>query len=53
MEKAELLAFAEKLGCNIYLAGYLKHLNEKLEIIADVFGNKKVILQETPKEAPE
>lgn len=45
-EKEELLAFAEKLGCSIYLAAYLRHLNAKLGIIADAFGKTA---QELPK----
>ena len=44
--KADLLAFAEKLGCNIYLAAYLQHLNEKLSFIADTFGSNRVVMQE-------
>ena len=39
-EKAELLAFADKLGCSIYLAAYLRHLNDKLEIVADAFAGR-------------
>jgi hypothetical protein len=47
-QKAELLAFAERFGCRfVYLAAYLRHLDRKLEIIADVFGNNKVMMKET------
>ncbi len=46
MQKAELLALAEKLGCSIYLAGYLKYIDDKLECVAEAFGSKKVVMQE-------
>jgi hypothetical protein len=48
-EKAELLAFAEKFGCNIYLAAYLRHLNFKLDMVADALASGKTAAQEFPK----
>jgi hypothetical protein len=47
-DKAELLALAERLGCSIYLAAYLRHLNHKLEIVADAFAGK-LSAQELPR----
>jgi hypothetical protein len=46
--QAELLALAERLGCSIYLAAYLRHLNHKLEIVADAFAGK-LKTQELPQ----
>jgi hypothetical protein len=46
-EKVESLALAERLGCGIYLAAYLRFLNSKFEVIADTSG--KVRTQELPK----
>lgn len=50
-EQDELLALANRLGCNIYLAGYLRHINAKLDIIARVFSEGKVTMRGpvTPK----
>jgi len=45
-EKAETLAFAERLGCSIYLAGYLRYLNTKLDIVADALIRSKVAVPE-------
>jgi hypothetical protein len=46
-DQAELVALAERLGCGIYLAAYLRHLNRKLEIIADAHHRART--QELPK----
>jgi len=46
---AELVALAEKLGCSIYLAAYLKQLDSKLELIGNVFGDGKVMMREPHK----
>jgi hypothetical protein len=47
-DKEELLALAERLDCSIYLAAYLRHLNYKLEIVAEAFAGRSKT-QELPK----
>jgi hypothetical protein len=39
MRKAELLQLAEKLGCNIYLAAYLRSLKNKMELVFGLLGH--------------
>jgi hypothetical protein len=41
-EKAKVLVLAERLGCSIYLAAYLRSLNSKLEVIADAFDRGRM-----------
>jgi hypothetical protein len=48
-DKAELLALAERLGCSVYLAAYLRHLDRKLNIVADAFAGIKPAAQDIPR----
>jgi len=44
-QKAELLAFAERMRCSIYVAAFLRHLDSKLDYIAEVFGSNNMVRQ--------
>lgn len=48
-DQAELIGLAERLGCSIYLAAYLRHLNRKLDIVADAFARDRAQPQEAPR----
>lgn len=44
--RAKTLALAERLGCSVYLATYLLHLNDKFDRVLEAVQTGKISIQE-------